>query len=86
MIDSCILNEIYRNEKKRLGYPLLMEFRSESFDSDLLTTFLMENIYELGFGVRLLPFMRNEKLFPEKYRKTLKKTWGLGIWLDLYNS
>ena len=43
------------------------------------------NYYDLSNSMRLLPFIRNVNLLPEKYRKTFKK-WGLGIWLDLYDS
>jgi hypothetical protein len=45
----------------------------------------MENYYELSCRIRLLPFMRNMELFHENFRKISKK-WGLGIWLNLYNS
>jgi len=45
----------------------------------------IENYYELSCRMRLLPFMRNMELFPENSRK-ISKTWGLGIWLNLYNS
>ena len=45
----------------------------------------MENYYVLSCRLRLLTFMRNMELFPENSRKLAKK-WGLGIWLNLYNS
>jgi hypothetical protein len=45
----------------------------------------MENYYELSCRMRLLPFMKDIELLPENSRKLAKK-WGLGVWLNLYNS
>lgn len=43
VVDSCILNEIYRAEKYRLQLPLASPFEPNSFDKNLIQMLLAEN-------------------------------------------
>ena len=42
-VDSAILNEVFRKERKRLGETLETEFAEESFDAELLAGLLKKN-------------------------------------------
>lgn len=45
-VDSAILNEVFRKERKRLGETLETEFAEESFDAELLAGLLKKNEIE----------------------------------------
>lgn len=74
-VDSCILNELYRSEKLRLGQPVHVPLKKGSFDNALIMSSLKENEIDerkyLGFALDLdtniARFCRGKKYGPDAF-------------------
>ncbi len=74
-VDSCILNELYRSEKLRLGQAVHVPFKKGSFDNALIMSSLKENQIDerkyLGFvldlDTKIATFCRGKKYGPNDF-------------------